>query len=151
MRKLVLPVLLAVTALALACGGGGNTGSSTGTSTGTSADTGKTIKSGPAGNNLTVTLSSQTGVLKKGKQDFRLTFADASGKPVDVGSVALNFHMPAMGTMAVMNNPATFTTTGTPGVYAGKTDLEMGGEWQAQITYEGPAGKGRATLPVTAQ
>jgi hypothetical protein len=84
-------------------------------------------------------------------RDFTLTFADASGKPVDVGAAALNFHMPAMGTMATMNNPATLTTTGTPGVYAGKADLEMGGEWQAQITYEGPAGKGKANLSVTAQ
>jgi hypothetical protein len=50
-----------------------------------------------------------------------------------------------------MNNPAALTTTGTPGVYAGKADLEMGGEWQAQITYEGPAGKGKANLSVTAQ
>ncbi len=112
---------------------------------------GKTIKSGPAGNNLTATLSSPDGVLRKGKQNFTLTFTDASGKPVDVGAVALNFHMPAMGTMAVMNNPATFTTTGTPGVYQGSTDLEMGGEWQAQISYEGPAGTGKANISIVAQ
>lgn len=112
---------------------------------------GKVIKSGPAGNNLTVSLSSKDGVLRKGKQEFTLTFADASGNPVDVGSVALNFHMPAMGTMAVMNNAAAFTTTGTPGVYLGKANIEMSGEWQAQITYEGPAGNGKVNLPVTAQ
>jgi hypothetical protein len=112
---------------------------------------GKAIKSGPAGNNLTVTLSNADGVLRKGNQNFTLTFADASGKPVDVGAVALNFFMPAMGSMSAMNNPATFTTTGTPGVYSGKADIEMSGEWQAQITYEGPAGKGKATLPITAQ
>jgi hypothetical protein len=56
-----------------------------------------------------------------------------------------------MGSMSAMNAPATFTTTSTPGIYSGKADVEMTGEWQAQITYEGPAGKGKATLPVTAQ
>lgn len=142
MKKFTVLTLIALFAVfAAACGSAG---------TGDAA-AGKTIKSGPAGNNLTATLASKDGVLRKGKQDFTLTFTDASGKPVDVGSVALNFHMPAMGTMAVMNNPATFTTSATPGVYNGKTDLEMSGEWQAQITYEGPAGKGKANLPITAQ
>ena len=142
MNKLIAFVLLGVFAVfAAACG-------SSSTST---ANAGKAIKSVPAGNNLTVTLSNSDGVLHKGKQDFTLTFADASGKPVDVGAVSLNFFMPAMGSMAAMNNPATFTTTNTPGVYAGKADIEMGGEWQAQIAYDGPAGKGKANLPVTAQ
>jgi hypothetical protein len=59
--------------------------------------------------------------------------------------------MPAMGSMPVMNNAATFTTTNTPGVYRGKVDIEMAGEWQSQISYEGPAGKGKFTLPVTVQ
>ena len=143
MKRVFTVSILALAALLVAA-----CGSST---TGDSAAAGKTIKSGPAGNNLTATLSSPDGVLRKGKQNFTLTFTDASGKPVDVGAVALNFHMPAMGTMAVMNNPATFTTSGTPGVYRGSTDLEMSGEWQAQITYEGPAGTGKANLPITAQ
>jgi len=142
MSRIIATLLLGIfSVFALACGGSGSGG----------ASAGKTIKSGPAGNNLTATLSSPDGVLRKGKQNFTLTFADASGKPVDVGAVSLNFHMPAMGTMAVMNNPATFTTTSTPGVYAGTVDLEMGGEWQAQIAYDGPAGKGKANLPIVAQ
>ena len=143
MRTLLTMAVLALSALFMAACGSASTGDS--------APAGKTIKSGPAGNNLTATLASKDGVLRKGKQDFTLTFTDASGKPVDVGSVALNFHMPAMGTMAVMNNPATFTTTSTPGVYQGKTDLEMSGEWQAQITYEGSAGTGKANISIVAQ
>lgn len=114
-------------------------------------DTGKMIKSAPAGNNLTVSLATSDGVLKKGKTEFTLTFADSSGKPVDVGAVALTFHMPQMGTMAEMNDPATFTTTDTPGVYRGKADIEVGGEWQTRITYDGPKGRGQASFPVTAQ
>lgn len=142
MKKLLTLSILGIFAAFAAACGSGSTGGGTAT---------KNIKSGPAGNNLTATLASKDGVLRNGKQDFTLTFADASGKPVDVGSVALNFFMPAMGSMAAMNNPATFTTSGTPGVYNGKVDLEMAGEWQAQITYDGPAGKGKANLAVTAQ
>jgi hypothetical protein len=115
------------------------------------ADTGKVIKTAPAGNNLTVALATSDGVLKKGNTEFTLTFSDSSAKPVDVGAVALTFHMPQMGTMQAMNDPATFTTTDTPGVYRGKANIEMAGEWQAQITYDGPKGRGQASFPVTAQ
>jgi hypothetical protein len=113
--------------------------------------TGKVIKSAPAGNNLTVSLATSDGVLRKGKTEFTLTFADSSGKPVDVGAVALTFHMPQMGTMSAMNDAATFTSTETSGVYRGKANIEMAGEWQAKITYDGPAGRGQFSFPVTAQ
>lgn len=112
---------------------------------------GKTIASGPAGNNLTATVANAEGVLRKGKQEFTLTFADTAGKTVDVGAVAFNNRMAAMGSMAEMNNGATLTTTSTPGVYLGKVEIEMAGEWQAQITYEGPAGKGSFSLPIIAR
>ena len=147
MQKLAVALSLAtLMTFIAACGvnsGGGPTG--------TSVATGKTIKSAPAGNNLTVTLSTQDGVLRHGDKEFMLAFTDASGKPVDVGAVALTFHMPQMGSMQAMNNAATFTTTETLGVYLGKAKIEMAGEWQAQITYEGPAGTGKASFPVTAQ
>lgn len=116
-----------------------------------SSNAGMTIISGAAGNNLTATISSADGMLRKGQQEFTLTFSDASGKPVDVGAVALNNHMAAMGSMAPMNNAATLTTTGTPGVYRGKINVEMAGEWQGQITYEGAAGKGSFSLPIIAK
>ncbi len=124
---------LAVAALA-ACGGGEH----------------KPIKSGKVGA-LNVTLAGEGGVLRNGDQELTVTFKDASGKTVDVGSASLNFYMPAMGTMPVMNDPATLTTTPTPGVYRGKVKLEMAGEWQAQVAYEGPAGAGKGSFPVTAQ
>jgi len=114
---------------------------------------GKVIKSGQI-NNLTVTLSNDTGKLKSGEQEIMLAFTDSSGKAVDVGMVkaaALNFYMPSMGSMAAMNNAATFTTTSVPGVYKGKVKIEMPGEWQAQISYEGANGSGKTSIPVTAQ
>ena len=141
MLKIITVVSIAIFAVfAIACGAGSS-----------STSAGKPIKSGPAGNNLTATISNADGVLRKGMQNFTVSFADASGKPVDVGAVSLNFFMPAMGSMSAMNAPTSLTTTGTPGVYSGKADIEMTGEWQAQITYEGSVGKGKATLPITAQ
>lgn len=112
---------------------------------------GKVIKSASVGNNLTVTLSNDTGKLKNGEQELMLAFTDASGKAVDVGAASLNFYMPGMGSMAPMNDAATLTTTATPGVYRGKVKIEMPGEWQAQVAYEGAAGKGKTSFPVTAQ
>jgi hypothetical protein len=115
-----------------------------------SLDTGKVIKSAPV-RNLTVTLSSSSGQLKHGGDEFFVTFKDSSGKPMDVGAAALTFHMPQMASMAPMNDPTTFTTTDTPGVYRAKANIEVAGEWQAQVSYEGPAGKGQTSFSVTAQ
>lgn len=139
MKKFAIGLsLIAVALLAIACGWG-------------SAPAGKVIKSAQAGNNLTVSLATSDGVLKHGNTEFTLTFNDSAGKTVDVGAVALTFHMPQMGTMQAMNNAATFTTTDTSGVYRGKANIEMAGEWQAQITYDGPAGRGQTSFPVMAQ
>jgi len=131
--------LLAVLSFIAACG-----------SKSASVDTGKVIKGAPVGN-LTVTLSSPSGQLKHGSDEFFVTFKDSSGKPVDVGAAALTFHMPQMGSMAQMNDHATLTTTDTPGIYRAKAEIEVAGEWQAQVSFEGPAGKGQTSFSVTAQ
>ena len=114
-------------------------------------DTGAIIKSAPVGNDLAVMLSNKDGVLKNGANEFLISFKDSSGKPIEVGAVALNFYMPAMGTMSPMSNNTTLTTTGTAGVYHGKVKLEMAGDWQAQVSYEGAAGKGKTSFMVTVQ
>ena len=120
------------------------------TKSGSGGSTGTVIKS-VAVDRLTATLSSSTGQLKKGDQEVTLDFTDSSGKAVDVGAVSLNFHMARMGPMAEMNDAITFTTTGTPGVYRGKVNIEIAGEWQGQLAYEGPAGSGKSTFTVTAR
>jgi len=135
-KKLILTI--GTLALLAACGGGSGGGAA------------KEFASGKVGG-LTVTLASPDGVLRHGDQELTVTFKDASGKAVDVGSASLNFFMPAMGTMAAMNDPATLTTTSAPGVYRGTVKLEMSGDWQAQVAYEGPAGNGKGSFPVTAQ
>jgi nitrogen fixation protein FixH len=141
MKKSLLIITLVVGLLMIAA---------CGAKTGSSVSTGTAIKS-VAVNSLTATLSNSTGQLKQGDQEVTLAFSDSSGKPVDVGAVSLNFHMPQMGSMAAMNDSVTFTTTSAPGVYRGKVNIEGGGEWQAQLAYEGPAGKGKTTFSVTAR
>jgi len=138
MTKTTAIILIALFAIfAVACGSN-------------SVSAGKVIKSGPVGD-LTVSISNPDGVLKEGSQDLIVTFADKSGKPVDVGSASINFFMPAMGSMSAMNVAATLTTTATPGVYKANVDVEMTGEWQAQVTFDGPAGKGKGSIAITAQ
>jgi len=145
---IVITIALGVVmAIAAACGS--KTDNSSNVSTG-NVPTGKVIKTVPVGN-LTATLSNDSGGLKRGNQELTISFADPSGKAVDVGAMSLNFHMDQMGTMAAMNEVVTFTTTSTPGVYRGKVDIEVGGEWQGQLAYEGPAGKAKATFTVAAQ
>ena len=147
MKKTFVTIAIAslsmLIALAAACGSGL-------TPTANTPIAGKVIKSGPVGN-LTVTLTSDTGKLKNGDQEVMIAFTDAAGKAVDVGSAAINFQMPAMGSMSAMNEGATLTTTGTSGVYKGKVKIPMTGDWQAQISFEGSAGSGKTTIPVTAQ
>ena len=125
-------------------------GTACGSKTGSNISTGKAIKTVTI-DKLTATLSNSTGQLKRGDQEVMLAFTDSSGKAVDVGAVSLSFHMAQMGTMSAMTDDTTFTTTNTPGVYRGKVNVEVAGEWQAQLAYEGPAGKGKTTFSVTAQ
>ena len=140
MKKLVIALsLIALAVFVVACGSKG------------AATTGKVIKTVSAGNNLNVAFATNDGVLKHGNTEFTVSFTDAAGKATDVGAVALTFHMPQMGTMAEMNDAATFTTTETPGVYRGRANIESAGEWQVKITYEGPAGRGQATFQIVAQ
>ncbi len=120
-----------------------------GRSAGTSGNE-KAIKSTQSGN-LTITLASSDGQLKSGENDLLLSFTDASGNHVDVGAASLKFHMPAMGSMADMNDAASLTTTNTPGKYRAKVDIEVDGTWEAMINYQGPQGSGQVSLTVQAK
>ena len=136
---ITLFVVLTASLIYAACGGSGGT-----------SDNLKTIKSTQSGN-LTITLASATGEIKSGDNDLILSFADPSGKLVDVGAATLKFHMPAMGSMAEMNDVASLTTTSAPGKYRAKVSVEVGGTWEAMIAYEGPQGSGQASMTVQAK
>lgn len=137
MKKMIATIGALTLLITLAACGGGPVGD-------------REIASGKVGN-LTVTLVNADGVLRYGDNELTATFKDASGQPVDVGSASLNFHMQAQGSMPDMNDAATFTKTPTPGVYHAKVKLQMKGDWQAQVAYEGPAGTGKGSFPVKAQ
>lgn len=130
--------IISLIALAAACGGSSSSGGDM-----------KKIADKKVGDNLTVTISNADGKLKNGAQDIMLSFTDGAGNPVEIKAASLNFNMPAMGSMAEMNNAANLTTTGTPGQFKGKVNIEMAGEWIAQVSYEG-AQTGKTTIPMTA-
>jgi hypothetical protein len=138
MRKKIITLSIFIAMLAVISAACSKTNSSSGE---------QIIKSAKSGN-LTVTLSNATGELKNGENDLFISFADASGKLVDVGAAALNFHMAGMGTMAEMNDKATLTTTDIPGKYRAKAEIEMASTWEAVISYEGSQGKGQAVMTV---
>jgi len=135
--KITTILLLSLGLLSAACGGGG-------TASGV-----KKIADLKVNDGLTISLSNADGKLKYGDQEFTLAFTDSAGKPVEISAASLNFHMPAMGSMAAMNDVATLSTTPTAGEFNGKVNLQMAGEWIAQISYEGKE-TGKATMKVTA-
>ena len=74
-RSLIIAAIASLAMFAAACGSGAKP----------AADNpikGQVIKSGPIGNGLTVTLSSESGKLKNGQQDLNIAFTDAGGKAV---------------------------------------------------------------------
>ncbi len=133
-----ITILLSLAAITAACGGAA-TGSDM-----------QEIASKKVNENLTVTLLSDDGKLKNGRQEIFLAFTDGKGNPVDINAATLNFNMPAMGSMAEMNNAAQLTTTETKGLFKGALDIEMAGDWTAQISYEG-AESGSTTISTKAQ
>ena len=110
----------------------------------------KVIKFAKSGE-MTITLLNTSGELKRGENDLTISFADASGKPVDVGAASLNFHMAAMGSMAEMNDKATLTTTDTPGKYRAQVNIGMAGTFEAQVKYQGQHGTGQVNMSVQAK
>jgi hypothetical protein len=89
-----------------------------------------------------ITLTSESGQWKSGKNSFALTFTSVKDKqPVDVGKVSLNTSM-AMTGMAPMIAGATLSPDKTPGRFLGTIDFPDPGTRQVTVTWDGPAGKG---------
>ena len=82
-----------------------------------------------------VTLLSDTGQLKQGKNKYALEFRKASDNQlVDVGEVKLSSRMPMPG-MSDMLGGASATPSGTPGRYTVESDFEMRGKWNFGATF----------------
>jgi YtkA-like len=102
------------------------------------------------GRDVSVSLLSQSGQWKPGKNDFVVAFASAKdNKPVDAGKVTLNTSMSMPG-MAPMIAGAALTPDTTPGRYRGTISFPDSGDRQVTVTWDGPAGMGstKFTVPV---
>lgn len=99
---------------------------------------------------LVITLLSDSGQWKPGRNSFVLQFASAQNtQPVDPGKVSLSTSM-AMTGMAPMIAGATLTPDKAPGRYLGTIDFPDAGARQVTVSWDGPAGKGstRFSVPV---
>jgi len=99
---------------------------------------------------VVITLMSDSGQWKPGKNSFVLEFTSAKDKqPVDAGKVTLNTSMTMPG-MAPMIAGATLNPDNVPGRYLGSIDFADAGTRQVTVSWDGPAGKGstRFSVPV---
>ena len=95
---------------------------------------------------VVITLKSESGQWKKGKNSFALEFTSAKDKqPVDVGKVSLSTSM-AMTGMAPMVAGATLSPDKTPGRYLGSIDFPDPGTRQVTVTWDG--GSTKFSVPV---
>ncbi len=98
---------------------------------------------------MIVTLASESGQWKPGKNDFVLEITSAKDKqPVAVGTVTLNTSM-AMTGMAPMIAGATLTPDKMPGRYTGTITFPDRGTRQVTVTWDGPAVKGSTKFSVS--
>jgi len=97
---------------------------------------------------LSVVLLSEAETLRRGKDSFVLEFRGADGPLVDVGTVSLTATMTMPG-MAPMFGDTAVKATATKGRYEVTSDLDMAGTWRITVEWNGPAGRGSASLPGT--
>jgi len=96
---------------------------------------------------VVVTLMSESGQWKEGKNDLVLEFTSAKDKqPVDAGKVTLNTSM-AMPGMAPMVAGATLTQE-KPGRYTGTISFPDKGTRQVTVAWDGPVAKGSTKFSV---
>jgi len=50
-----------------------------------------------------------------------------------------------------MHSGATIERTNTPGRYRAKIKIDMAGDWNAKISYEGPRGSGQSSFNLNAK
>jgi hypothetical protein len=95
---------------------------------------------------LDVVLLSEGESIKQGKGAYVIEFRDGTGGLVDVGTVKISASM-AMPGMAPMFGDNSVTPSSTQGRYNVASDLGMAGTWRFMISWDGPAGRGSASLP----
>ena len=98
---------------------------------------------------MAVTLLSESGQWKQGKNTFVLEFTVAATRQsMDVGKVTLSTSM-AMPGMAPMLAGATLSPDKTSGRYLGTISFPDSGARQVTVAWDGPAGKGSTQFSVS--
>jgi Cu(I)/Ag(I) efflux system membrane protein CusA/SilA len=95
-------------------------------------------------NDLTVNLIAREGGLRKGDNDVLMEFRDRNGQLVDVGKVEFKIDMD-MPTMQ-MHSGSTIERTNTPGRYRAKIKIDMSGDWNAKLSFDGPHAQGQTAF-----
>ena len=72
---------------------------------------------------------------------------DRNRQLVDVGNVKfdIDMNMPGM----QMHSGSTIERTNTPGRYRAKIKIDMSGDWNAKISFDGPRGKAERSFSLT--
>src|SRR5438128_11384147 len=100
-------------------------------------------------NDLTVKFVAREGQLRQGDNEVLIEFRDRNGQLVDVGNVKfdLDMNMPGM----QMHSGGSIERTNTPGQYRAKIKIDMAGDWNAKISFDGPRGNGQTSFNLTAK
>ncbi len=97
---------------------------------------------------LDVVLLSEGDALRQGKNSAVLEFRNPDASLADVGAVKVNAVMPMPG-MGPMLASARVEPGDAKGRYRLESDFNMAGTWRLSVEWDGPAGKGSASLPGT--
>lgn len=97
---------------------------------------------------LDILLLSEGESLRQGKDSFVLEFRGPDGQLADVGMVSVNATMTMPG-MSPMFGESAVKATAMKGRYEVTSDLGMAGTWRLSVEWNGPAGRGSASLPGT--
>jgi hypothetical protein len=100
-------------------------------------------------NDLAVRISDRDGHLRQGDNETTIEFRDAKARLVDVGKVNLQIDSNMPGTQ--IHRDVVVERTATRGLYRTKIQVDMSGDWNMKISYDGPRGKGETAFLVPAE
>jgi len=95
-------------------------------------------------NDLTVNFIHPQGQLRLGNNEFLIEFRNAQGRLVDVGNVKFDMDMKMPGMQ--MHSGSTIERTRMAGQYRAKIKVDMSGDWNAKLSFDGPHGKGQQSF-----
>jgi hypothetical protein len=98
-------------------------------------------------NDVTANFIAREGQLRRGNNELLIEFRDGNGQLVDVGNVKLELNMNMSGMQ--MHSGGTIERASTRGRYCAQIKIDMSGDWNAKISFEGPRGQGLQSFSLT--